>query len=128
MCKSVIKTEKAPKAIGPYSQAIRSGNWLFLSGQLPSDLLSGEINGDIKVQTAQVLRNISAILAEAGASLKDVVKTTVFLKDMSDFAAMNEVYAQYFKDEPPARACAQVAAIPKGALVEIESIAVLESV
>lgn len=126
MPKSVIKTEKAPKAIGPYSQAIRSGDYLFVSGQLPSDPLSGEISGDIEAQTDQVFKNITAILTEAGAYLHDVVKTTVFLKDINDFTAMNEVYNRYFIVDPPARSCVQVAAIPKGALIEIESIAILD--
>jgi 2-iminobutanoate/2-iminopropanoate deaminase len=125
MTKKAIKTEKAPKAIGPYSQAIRNGSFLFLSGQLPTDPLSGEISGDIKIQTHQVFKNMAAILSEAGASLKDLVKTTVFLKEISDFTAMNEVYKQYFDHDPPARSCVQVAAIPKGALIEIESIAIL---
>jgi 2-iminobutanoate/2-iminopropanoate deaminase len=126
MLKKVIKTEKAPKAIGPYSQAIRSGEILFISGQLPTDPLSGEISGDIKIQTDQVFKNIAAILTEAGAYLHDVVKTTVFLKDINDFAAMNEIYNKYFLVDPPARSCVQVAAIPKGALIEIESIAILD--
>jgi 2-iminobutanoate/2-iminopropanoate deaminase len=120
-----IKTEKAPKAIGPYSQAIRSGDYLFLSGQLPADPVSGEISGDIKAQTNQVFKNMAAILAEAGISLQHVVKTTVFLKDLNDFSVMNDVYRQYFDHDPPARSCVQVAAIPKGALIEIESIAFL---
>jgi 2-iminobutanoate/2-iminopropanoate deaminase len=126
MPKRVIKTEKAPKAIGPYSQAIGSGEYLFISGQLPSDPLSGEISGDIRVQTDQVFKNIAAILTEAGAYLHDVVKTTVFLKDLNDFVAMNEVYNKYFLVDPPARSCVQVAGIPKGALIEIESIAILD--
>ena len=125
MLKKAIKTEKAPKAIGPYSRAIRCGDYLFLSGQLPADPASGEISGNIQAQTHQVFKNMAAILAEAGASLHDVVKTTVFLKDLTDFAAMNDVYRQYFDQDPPARSCVQVSAIPKGALIEIESIAVL---
>jgi 2-iminobutanoate/2-iminopropanoate deaminase len=99
---------------------------LFLSGQLPADPVSGEISGDIKIQTHQVFKNISAILAEAGASLQDVVKTTVYLKDLAYFAAMNEIFSQYFGNDPPARACVQVAAIPRGALIEIESIAAVD--
>jgi 2-iminobutanoate/2-iminopropanoate deaminase len=125
MSKNVIKTEKAPKAIGPYSQAIRNGELLFISGQLPADPFNNEIHGDIKVQTNQVFKNMAAILSEAGATLSDVVKTTVFLKDLNDFAVMNEVYKQYFDQDPPARSCVQVAGIPKGALIEIESIAVI---
>ncbi len=127
MIKIVIQTEKAPKAIGPYSQAIRCGDYLFVSGQLPVEPASGNISGDIKTQTHQVIKNMSAILLEAGASLQNVVKTTVFLKDLNDFAAMNEVYLQYFNRDPPARSCVQVAAIPKGALIEIECIAMLST-
>ncbi len=127
MIKIVIQTEKAPKAIGPYSQAIRCGDYLFVSGQLPVEPASGNITGDIKTQTHQVIKNMSAILLEAGASLQNVVKTTVFLKDLNDFAAMNEVYLQYFDRDPPARSCVQVVAIPKGALIEIECIAMLST-
>jgi 2-iminobutanoate/2-iminopropanoate deaminase len=122
MPKKAVESEEAPRAIGPYSQAILSGNFLFLSGQLPIDPVNGEISGDIKAQTDQIFKNMAAILAEVGASLKDVLKTTVFLKDLNDFAAMNEAYKQYFAHEPPARTCVQVAGIPRGALIEIESI------
>jgi 2-iminobutanoate/2-iminopropanoate deaminase len=125
--KQVISSEKAPKAIGPYSQAIRSGDWLFLSGQIPAEPVSGVITGDIQAQTHQVFKNISAILAEAGAGLPDVVKTTVFLKDMNYFAAMNEIYQSFFVKNPPARSCVQVVAIPKGALIEIEAVAIIGS-
>jgi 2-iminobutanoate/2-iminopropanoate deaminase len=123
MPKKAVESEEAPRAIGPYSQAILSGNFLFLSGQLPIDPVNGEISGDIKAQTDQIFKNMASILAEVGASLKDVLKTTVFLKDLNDFAAMNEAYKQYFAHEPPARTCVQVAGIPRGALIEIESIA-----
>jgi 2-iminobutanoate/2-iminopropanoate deaminase len=123
MPKKAVESEEAPRAIGPYSQAILSGNFLFLSGQLPIDPVNGEISGDIKAQTDQIFKNMAAILAEVGASLKNVLKTTVFLKDLNDFAAMNEAYKQYFAHEPPARTCVQVAGIPRGALIEIESIA-----
>ncbi|HSW57656.1 MAG TPA: RidA family protein [Dehalococcoidales bacterium] len=126
MSKRVIKTDKAPGAIGPYSQAIQYGELLFLSGQLPSDPSSGAIEGDIKTQTHRVLKNMAAILEAAGAGLNDVVKTTVFLKDLNDFSAMNEVYSQYFVTSPPARSTVQVAAIPRGALIEIESIAFIK--
>jgi 2-iminobutanoate/2-iminopropanoate deaminase len=122
MPKKAVESEEAPRAIGPYSQAILSGNFLFLSGQLPIDPVNGEISGDIKAQTDQIFKNMAAILAEVGASLKNVLKTTVFLKDLNDFAAMNEAYKQYFAHEPPARTCVQVAGIPRGALIEIESI------
>jgi 2-iminobutanoate/2-iminopropanoate deaminase len=123
--KNVISTEQAPPPAGPYSQAIRSGDFLFLSGQIGLDPAGGEISGDIKTQTDRVLKNMSAILASGGASLEDVVKTTVYLRDLNDFAAMNEVYQQYFNQDPPARSCVQVTAIPKGGLIEIESIAVI---
>jgi 2-iminobutanoate/2-iminopropanoate deaminase len=127
MSNQVISSDKAPKAIGPYSQAIRNGELLFLSGQIPADPVSGSISGDIKAQTHQVFKNITAILAAAGASLQNVVKTTVFLKDINDFASMNEIYQSYFVKNPPARSCVQVAAIPKGALIEIEAIAIIGS-
>ena len=121
--KEAISSARAPKAIGPYSQAIKAGGFVFLSGQLPANPANGEISGDIKAQTKQSLENIRAILAASDANLQSVVKTTVFLNDINDFAAMNEVYKQYFDHDPPARSCVQVAAIPKGALIEIESIA-----
>ena len=119
------QTEKAPAAIGPYSQAVSVGNLLFTSGQIPIDPATGEFAGqDIKIQTRQSLTNISNILAAAGASMADVVKTTVLLNDIADFAAMNEVYAEFFTEPYPARAAFQAAGIPKGALVEIECVAV----
>lgn len=122
----VISTENAPKAIGPYSQAIKAGNMLFVSGQVPFDPKSMEVvEGDVKAQTAQSLENLKAILKEAGSSFEDVVKTTVFIKDMNDFGAINEVYAQYFGDNKPARACVEVARLPRDVKVEIELIAVL---
>jgi len=124
--KEAISSARAPKAIGPYSQAIKAGGFVFLSGQLPANPANGEISGDIKAQTKQSLENIRAILAASDANLQSVVKTTVFLNDINDFAAMNEVYKQYFDHDPPARSCVQVAAIPKGALVEIEVIARIE--
>ena len=124
--KKVIATAKAPSAIGPYSQGIAaSGQILFVSGQIPIDPATGEFAGqDIKTQTRQSLTNISNILAAAGASMADVVKTTVLLNDIADFAAMNEVYAEFFTEPYPARAAFQAAGIPKGALVEIECVAV----
>lgn len=120
-----IQTEKAPAAIGPYSQAVDSGCGLvFVSGQLPIDPLTGAFpEGGVKEQTRQSLLNASAILAEAGLALSDVVKTTVFLADMGDFAAMNEVYSSFFKSPFPARSAVAVKTLPKGALVEIECIA-----
>jgi 2-iminobutanoate/2-iminopropanoate deaminase len=123
MKKSII-TSEAPAAIGPYSQGIRAGGFVFVSGQLPIDPATGAFSGEaIADQTRQSLANIRAILAEEGLSMEDVVKTTVLLKNISDFAAMNEVYATFFPGEAPARAAFEVAAIPKGALVEIEAIA-----
>ncbi|MDE6143525.1 MAG: RidA family protein [Muribaculaceae bacterium] len=123
--KKEINSSKAPGAIGPYSQAVMAGNLIFVSGQLPIDAVSGEMASDIKAQTAQSIENIKAILAEAGASLDNVVKSTVYLSDMSLFTAMNEVYAQYFKAVYPARAAFAVKELPKQALVEIEVIAAL---
>ena len=126
MSKEVIFTDKAPKAIGPYSQAIKFGNILFISGQVPVNPATVELTGDIKVQTRQVLENIKSILAAAGASASDVVKTTVFLQNLDDFAAMNEIYGAYFPKEAPARSTVEVARIPRGALIEIEAIAVID--
>ncbi len=120
----VLSTEKAPAAIGPYSQALVSGNMVFVSGQIPVDPVSGSIAETIEEQTAQSLSNIRNILAENGMTMSDVIKTTVFLSDLGDFAAMNEVYASHFEAPYPARSCVQVAAIPKGCRVEIECIAV----
>jgi 2-iminobutanoate/2-iminopropanoate deaminase len=125
MSKEVIFTEKAPKAIGPYSQAIKSGNLLFISGQVPVNPATGELTGDIKTQTRQVLENIKSILLAAGASTIDIVKTTVFLKNLDDFNVMNEIYGAYFPQDAPARSTVEVARIPRGALIEIEAIAVI---
>lgn len=122
--KKVLATEQAPAAIGPYSQGIRADKFVFVSGQLPIDPATGEFAGDdIKAQTKQSLTNISNILASDGLTMADVVKTTVLLKNISDFAAMNEVYATFFEGDCPARAAFEVAALPKDALVEIEAIA-----
>ena len=121
-----IHTENAPAAIGPYSQAVKAGNTIYVSGQLPVVPATGEFAGDdIASQARQSLTNIKNILEEAGAGMENVVKTTVLLADIKDFAAMNEVYATFFKEPFPARAAFQVAAIPKGAKVEIEAIAVV---
>ncbi len=121
-----IHTDNAPEAIGPYSQAVKAGNTIYVSGQLPVDPATGEFAGDsIAEQTKQSLTNIKNILEKAGAGMENVVKTTVLLSDIGDFAAMNEVYATFFKEPFPARAAFQVAAIPKGAKVEIEAIAVI---
>jgi 2-iminobutanoate/2-iminopropanoate deaminase len=125
--RDIIQTDRAPQAIGPYSQAVRAGNLVFASGQIPTDPATGEfVPGGIAEQTEQVLRNLSAVLEAAGAGLDRVVKTTVFLQDMSDFAAMNEVYARFFTSEPPARATVAAAGLPRNAKVEIDAIAALE--
>ena len=123
--KQVIHTDSAPAAIGPYSQAIQIGDLLFVSGQVPIDPSTGAIvEGDIKAQAQQSLNNLKAILNAAGTNMGAVVKTTVFLADMNDFAAMNEVYATFFESDAPARSAVAVKALPKDALVEIEVIAV----
>lgn len=123
--KKVISTTKAPGAIGPYSQAILAGNTLYVSGQIPIDPASGKIvDGDIGVQTEQVMQNIKSILEEAGFGFADVVKSTCLLSDMKNFAAMNEVYGKYYPENPPARAAFAVKELPLGVLVEIETIAV----
>lgn len=125
MSKTAIHTDFAPAAIGPYSQAIQAGNTIYVSGQLPIDPATGAFAGeDIAAQTRQSLTNIKAILAEAGADMSNVVKTTVLLANMADFAAMNAVYAEFFTAPYPARAAFQAAALPKNALVEIECVAV----
>ncbi|HON43602.1 MAG TPA: RidA family protein [Bacillota bacterium] len=122
--KSVVCTDAAPAAVGPYSQGIRVGNLLLVSGQLPLDPATGAfVEGGIEEQTARCLENLKAILAQAGIGMDSVVKTTVFLADMDDFAAMNKVYASYFKTDPPARSAFQVARLPKNGQVEIEAIA-----
>lgn len=129
MSKKVIRTNNAPAPVGPYNQAIAtSGGMLFLAGQVPLDPKSGSIVGDedIQAQTKQVMKNIEAILTEAGANWDNVVKTSVFLTDLANFGAMNEIYAQYFTEETaPARACVEVSRLPKDVLVEIECIAVI---
>lgn len=126
MVNTALHTEKAPAAIGPYSQGIKAGNTVYVSGQLPIDPVSGEFAGeDIASQTRQSLTNIREILKTAGGDMSNVVKTTVLLKDIADFASMNEVYAEFFSEPYPARAAFQVAALPKGAGVEIEAVAVL---
>ncbi|HKP70415.1 MAG TPA: RidA family protein [Pyrinomonadaceae bacterium] len=123
--REIISTDKAPGAIGPYSQAIKTGGMVFCSGQIPIDPATGEfVSDDVVEQTEQVLKNLSAVLEAAGTNLGNVVKTTVFLADMGDFAAMNEVYGRYFSENKPARATVQAARLPKDARVEIECIAV----
>jgi 2-iminobutanoate/2-iminopropanoate deaminase len=124
--RNAITTPDAPQAIGPYSQAIRSGNLLFASGQIPIDPATGAVvDGDISAQTRQVFANITGVLKAAGGSFDSVVKTTVFLADMNDFAAMNAVYGEFFSTPAPARSTVQVARLPKDARVEIEIVAVL---
>ncbi len=125
--KEIVVTDKAPKALGPYSAAVRAGNFVFTAGQLGLDPQSGDfIPGGIEDQTQQALQNLAAVLEAAGSSLKKVVKTTVFLKDMDDFAAMNGVYGKFFTEEFPARSAVQAARLPKDGLVEIEAVALLD--
>ena len=119
-----VSTPKAPAAIGPYSQAVTYGELIFTSGQIPLDTNGQLVEGGIEEQTHQVFRNLSAVLEEAGASFSDVIKATVFLKDMNQFAAVNQIYASYFGDHKPARSTVEVARLPKDVLVEIELIAV----
>lgn len=124
MTKETISTDKAPGAIGPYSQAVKAGGMVFCSGQIPIDPATGEfISGGVAEQTRQVLANLSAVLEAAGLGLDDVVKTTVFLADMADFTSMNEVYSEFFSENKPARATVQAARLPRDARVEIECIA-----
>jgi 2-iminobutanoate/2-iminopropanoate deaminase len=122
--KHTIQTGTAPAAIGPYSQAVIAGGFVFVSGQIPIDPATGEfVPGGVAEQTEQVMRNLASILSAAGSSIMDVVKTTVFLADMGDFGAMNEVYGRYFPEDPPARATVQAARLPRDARVEIEVVA-----
>ena len=126
MKKELITTEKAPAAIGPYTQGIKAGELVYTSGQLPINPQTKElVNDDIKRASAQSLENVKAILEQAGTSMEAVIKTTVFLKDLADFDAFNEVYATYFPENSPARSCVQVAKLPKDAMVEIEAVALV---
>ena len=126
MNKEIISTKKAPAAIGPYSQAIKVGNLLFSSGQIPLDPSTGElVNSDIKAATKRVLENLRGILEEAGTCFENVIKTVVYLKSMKDFVAVNEIYSLYFTEKEPARSCVQVAKLPKDAMIEIEVIALV---
>ncbi len=121
--KQIISTEKAPKAIGPYSQGVRAGDFIFLSGQIPLDPTTGQlVEGSIQHQTERVLENIKAVAESAGLGLTDVVKTTVFLKNLTDFPQMNEVYGRYFSSNPPARSTVEVARLPRDVQVEIDAI------
>jgi 2-iminobutanoate/2-iminopropanoate deaminase len=130
MSRQIVTTAGAPKAIGPYSQAVSApaARLLFCSGQIPLDPSSGEMvgAGDVRAQAARVLENLGAVLTAGGASFQSVVKTTIFLIDLGDFAAVNEIYARYFPSQPPARATVQAAGLPRGALIEIEAIAIVE--
>lgn len=122
--KRTVSTREAPAAIGPYSQAVEAGGFVFLSGQIPLDPVTGElVSGSIQDETRRVMENLKAVLAAAELSFADVVKTTIYVTDIGDFAAVNEVYGSYFKEEPPARATVQVAALPKGARVEMDAVA-----
>jgi 2-iminobutanoate/2-iminopropanoate deaminase len=124
--KQIISTSEAPKAVGPYAQAVRAGDFIFGSGQIPLDPSSGQIvSGGIVAQTRRVMDNLTAVLAAAGASTDDVVRTTIYLIDLGDFSQVNEVYATYFPENPPARATVQVAGLPRGASIEIDFIAYL---
>jgi 2-iminobutanoate/2-iminopropanoate deaminase len=131
MSRVIISTPGAPRAIGPYSQAVSvtAGRLLFCSGQIPLDPATGEMvgAGDVRAQAERVLQNLGAVLTAGGASFKSVVKTTIFMMDLADFATVNEIYARYFPTDPPARATVQAAGLPRGALVEIEAIATVES-
>jgi 2-iminobutanoate/2-iminopropanoate deaminase len=127
MPKEIVFSIDAPLPIGPYSQAVKAGQWLFLSGQIPLDPKSGGLEtGDIKQQTRVVLNNIQAVLKGAGADLDQVVKTTLFIRDMSDFPLINQVYQEFFKENPPARSCVQAARLPRDVGIEIEAVAFLE--
>ena len=124
MNKQVIKTDNAPEAIGPYSQGIIVGDFVNTSGQIPINPKTGIMETDIKLATKQSMENIKAILEEVGTSLENVIKTTIFLKDLNDFNMVNEVYATYFNENNPARSCVEVARLPKDAVIEIEAIAI----
>ena len=125
--KKIISTNEAPAAVGPYSQAVRAGSMVFCAGQIPLDPKSGQIvSGDIAAQTRRVLDNVTAVLKAEGLTFEHIVKTTIFLTDLNDFQAVNEIYGSYFKQQPPARSTVQVSALPKGAHVEIEVIAMTD--
>lgn len=124
----IIVTDQAPAAIGPYSQAVKAAGLLFCSGQIPLDPVSGElVSGDIRLETVRVMENLRGVLAAAGCGFEQVVRTTIYLVDMDDFPAVNEVYGRYFSAEKPARATVAVAALPKGARVEIDAVAVAQN-
>jgi 2-iminobutanoate/2-iminopropanoate deaminase len=124
MAKEIIVTDKAPKAIGPYSQGVKAGDFVFFSGQIPIDPATGELcQGDIREQTEQVMENIGAVLAAAGLDFQDIVKTTIYLTDLQNFALVNDIYGRRFSEGAPARSTVEVKGLPKGALIEIETIA-----
>lgn len=127
--RTIVSTDHAPKAIGPYSQAVKLNGMVFTSGQIPLDPVTGEMVGgtDARAQTTQIMKNLGAVLAASGTSFDRVVKTTIFVTDLNDFAAVNETYGAHFKSAPPARSTVQVAALPKGARVEIEMIALTDN-
>lgn len=128
MTRTAIHTDDAPAAIGPYSQAIKHGTQVFCSGQIALDPTTGDlVTGSVEIETRQVLKNLHAVLQAAGANWEHVVKTTIFLRDLADFQAVNAIYAECFETEPPARATVQVAALPKGVAVEIDAIAIVET-
>jgi len=127
MSKRIVMTDEAPQAIGPYSQAVVGGGFVFAAGQLALDPHTGQlVPGDVRIQTKRVMENIKAILESAGSSLASVVKTTVFLRDLNDFGAMNEIYGSYFQEDPPARSTVQVAKLPRDGAVEIEVVALVK--
>lgn len=126
MNKKIVSTNNAPGAIGPYSQGVIVGNLVYTSGQIPINPKTGELETDIRLATKQSMENVKAILEEAGTSINNVIKTTIFLKDLNDFTAVNEVYGSYFVENKPARSCVEVAKLPKDAVIEIEAIATIE--
>ena len=125
MSKTIVQTDKAPAAIGPYSQAIQAGDFLYVSGQIPVDPASGTIPEGIEAQTEQVMKNLRAVLEAGGGVMDDVIKTSVFIKDMGEFAVINEIYARHMGGNAPARACVEVSRLPKDVLVEVEAVALL---
>ena len=125
MTREIIKSNNAPEAIGPYSQAVKSGNLLFVSGQVPVNPATGKIADDIKAQTRQALDNLKAVLAAGGATMANVMKTTIFMKNLDDFTVMNDIYKEYFSKDPPARSTIEVSRIPRGSSIEIEAIAII---
>lgn len=127
MQREVIATDRAPAAVGPYSQAIRVGNLVFTAGQIGLDPATGALVGDVEEQTRQVMSNLQAVLAAAGSNLRNIIKTTIFLADLADFQTVNAIYGSYFPQQPPARSTVQVAALPRGARIEIEAIALVDA-